>query len=1020
MRIMSQRGVALDAERSKPQQSTQDQPAFSSSILNEVSKPNASHWQAQMLFSSTLKTQKPADIQHIEQVIQGNTPLDWKKVSEVDGGSFGKVEVYHFSDPDRPEAKPQKFYAWQQPGVGLVTLGSSVPHGSADEYEPKLHGFFHFLEHLFFKGTGDGKGGIIFPPGGFDKALAKTYARVNANTGWDSTQYFIMTSPSEMTQDNLMRHGMFMQDPALIPKGVNSERGTVIEEINQYASQLPYRMQYQMFADIFGEHPYGHPILGTKQSVTDMSVDTIREMYNHHYGQSHRNLLMVGDFNTSETLKTVSKTFNVTPERYDEDYAPPVRPEIPKRSEVIHRTFYDEAFDPANASIEWTYRGPKPESRREYAALEFVDVLGFGAPTSYGVQQVVNKDQKAFKLHTGYHPLADGALFQLEGLMPRENLAEVTTQIEQVFDRIRNGDISDEEFILAKNELLKQHANLTEDQPKMFNYLNGLVNRNQLELFGDSYKTFIESITLQEVQDVANKYLVPGRKVEYTVLSSQHQPEAEKTTKNEKEKTAKTKPIQFSGRLDDDPRVTSQRLESGAELILDERPGRSKVAMTLTLPGGNRLADYPGELKLLAHLMKRANANQSDNELAKFITNNRLDFAVKAENDSINIQIEGEPEHLKAMVELLQNTLLNPQFEPDDMERQKQILLAEYNVASTNIPGMTAEVKNLKKFYPKGHPYGGSIGGIPQLNGPPGLLFTRDYVEETIDKITPQRLKVLHQSIFQPKNMTISVVGKIDVVDGLDLATEVEQILKNVNLTNQKSKADAIKLHSATVPIVTEDIIDVHIKEGSLQHSQIVQSWPVDKLNDKDTATMALLHGIIHGVGMSARLFQALREGPDGGLVYHAHGIHFPYREGGRFKLYAGTEHGKLITVLNVLDKVIKDIVNPDFSQENRAKLEEELETAKGTLKHNHLVASMKTANKSADVARHRAFDTKSAPEVFELFDSITLEDIQQMAQTVFDKPSITTILTTAESAQANKLPANGKIDRKTWFANQK
>lgn len=1007
-RFQPTRPVSARASQNHQQQPPSNVISETVSILQSpTTSLTPAQWQGQCIqFGAARKA--PTDIPKIDAVFAKNAPLTYRLAKVIDGGSVGKLEMYEFSDPARPDAKPQKVFILDKPDLDIATLGSTVPHGSSEELDPALHGFFHFLEHLFFKGSGDGRGGIVFKPGDFDKGVTSTFADTNALTGIDSTRYFIENSPRKDVVDNLKRHLTFIQDPALVPGDVASESQTVCEEIQQALNKIDRRLMYQMMEDMFAPSTYAHPVLGNEASVSAMKPETIRQEFQRFYGQSHRKLVLVGGMDKKAVLETIAQGANLEPQRFEEDYTPPASPPAPQRHEEIRRTVYDQKFPEKKVQVSVNYKGPafSADNLKEFLAWEMLHAIATGSPTSMADMEMVNRDHAVDRVVSYNWGFQGASVLRMFIQCDVDKAAMAEARLGEILERFKKGAIPAEDFDLARNFMLKQHADMLEVPTDIFDEVVSLANAGlEEQLFGDRFKAALADITPADVQAVAEKYLVPGGKAVYTVLSKAHQPQ--ETSKPQEKAPAVPGPIKFAGRLD--PAEKSSRLTGGAELIVDDRPGRSKTSIAIAVPGGNRLTKYPGELRLLTHMLRKSNHAQSVNDLAKYGVINRLDFEVKADNDYLTLQVSGEPEKLDKMVALLRNTLLSPSFQHQALAREKDILLGSYATALAGTPGMEAELENLQGLYPKNHPYSQKIVGSPSLNGPPGLNFTQQVVGNTVDNITPKRLHGLHHQIFQPQRMTVSVVGSINGVENFDLKEHLNDLMANLQKTAPKQP---VKLRPAPQPVIPHDLVDVKVRDGELAHTQIVRSWPTTGLKDKDRAALMLLSAILYDVGMTSRLFQTFREGPDGGLCYHTHGIYMPQQEGGRFKWYIGTKHSNVPLVMNLIDQVMNGLIHPETTGKTHEELEEELEVVKGKLKHEYKVGAAKVQAKSMSTALHRALDSPSPVELHEQFDNITLADLQAVAEKYFAKPALTTLLTDRETAEKLGLKANTRLTK--------
>ena len=132
--------------------------------------------------------------------------------------------------------------------------------GSADE-TPGKSGLAHFLEHLMFKGTKKN------PMGLFSQTVATIGGQENAFTSTDYTAYY-----QRVTRDRLKLLMEFESDRmtglVLAENEVKPELKVVLEEQNMRVANNPgARLQEQMEAALYLNHPYGRPVIGWRQEI---------------------------------------------------------------------------------------------------------------------------------------------------------------------------------------------------------------------------------------------------------------------------------------------------------------------------------------------------------------------------------------------------------------------------------------------------------------------------------------------------------------------------------------------------------------------------------------------------------------------------------------------------------------------------------------------------------------------------------------------------------------------------------
>ena len=128
---------------------------------------------------------------------------------------------------------------------------------------------------------------------------------------------------------------------------------------------------------------------------------------------------------------------------------------------------------------------------------------------------------------------------------------------------------------------------------------------------------------------------------------------------------------------------------------------------------------------------------------------------------------------------------------------------------------------------------------------------------------------------------------------------------------------------------------------------------------------------------MSSRLFQEIRE--KRGLVYTVYSFTNAHAQTGLFGIYAGLDAEKINSYLPVVADEIKKICNDWVS-------DKELNRVKVQLKASVLMALESSSSTAEVIARQQLIHNRNLPieEIVERIDSVTKEDIRNMAQYIF------------------------------------
>src|SRR5947209_15197103 len=150
--------------------------------------------------------------------------------------------------------------------------------GVGSRYEDdRLGGASHFIEHLFFKGTGKRPTAKEIA-----EAIEGVGGVVNASTDKEVTTYWtrVPAEHLELAIDVLFD---IVTDSKLAASDIDRERMVILEELKMY-QDLPQDYVHSLFEEVmWPAHPLGRDIGGTLKSVKEISRDDLTAYIKGHY-----------------------------------------------------------------------------------------------------------------------------------------------------------------------------------------------------------------------------------------------------------------------------------------------------------------------------------------------------------------------------------------------------------------------------------------------------------------------------------------------------------------------------------------------------------------------------------------------------------------------------------------------------------------------------------------------------------------------------------------------------------------
>ncbi len=322
-----------------------------------------------------------------------------------------------------------------------ASLGIWVGVGSRDE-TPPLAGASHYLEHLLFKGTRRRSALQIA------SELDAVGGELNAFTAKEHTCYYatVLASDLPLAVDVV---GDLVTSAIIRGADVDNERGVIHEEIAMRDDE-PGDAVYDLFSEaLFGDTSLGRPVLGTTQSITDLSRAQIAGYYRRRYRPQSMVVAAAGAVDHATVLRLVRKAFA---DQLSTDVDPdPVRQDDVARTAPARQVaLIDRPTEQAHILLGGFTPGRHDD--RRYALSVLNTALG-GGMSSRLFQEIREKRGLAYSVGSSVsHYAGVGSYNVYAGCAPR-NVDEVLGLIRAELDQVAVKGLSTEEVERAKGQL---------------------------------------------------------------------------------------------------------------------------------------------------------------------------------------------------------------------------------------------------------------------------------------------------------------------------------------------------------------------------------------------------------------------------------------------------------------------------------------------------------------------------------------------------------------------------------------
>ena len=398
--------------------------------------------------------------------------------------------------------------------------------------------------------------------------------------------------------------------------------------------------------------------------------------------------------------------------------------------------------------------------------------------------------------------------------------------------------------------------------------------------------------------------------------------------------------------------IRRQVLPNGLTIITEQMQHIRSASIGIWLQTGSRDEDpaWNGISHFIEHMLFKGTEHRSAEEIARQVDSIGGNMDAFTAKECICFNVKVLDEHLPVALEILSDLVLHPVFDPNDITRERGVILEEIKMDEDNPDYLVHEIftQNFWKDHPLGKP----------------ILGTK----ETVKKFERHAVLDAYSHRFAPGNIIVSAAGNLDHDRFVALVTKhFEQMKPRKN-----------GFHSPVPKIVSK--ITLRNKKA-LEQVQLCIGVPSHPIAHEKRHAGYILNTLLGG-GMSSRLFQNIRDRQ--GLVYSIYSDLNPYRDTGCLAVYAGTSRESA-------SKVVQSVVSEFHKLKAEPVPAEELRRSKDQLKGSLMLSLESSSARMSNLARQEMYFDRfyDLDELIEKIEAVTVEDLTSLANEFFNTESV-------------------------------
>ena len=402
------------------------------------------------------------------------------------------------------------------------------------------------------------------------------------------------------------------------------------------------------------------------------------------------------------------------------------------------------------------------------------------------------------------------------------------------------------------------------------------------------------------------------------------------------------------------PVFERQALSNGLRVLTAPLPHAQSVSCFVMLAAGSRYerADNRGIAHFAEHMFfKGTERRPTSRDLTSTIDGIGGEFNAFTGKEFTGYFVRCAGENRDIALDVLLDMLRHSKFDPEEIEREKGVILEEMNMYNDTPRDRIGTVYEELIF--GDNPLGWETLGTKETIRSAERDTFLDYVERW----------------YTPDRMVVGVSGMV----GDDLLPMLEELLGDMS-ANGGGSFPPVELDRSPGPHVR-----VQHKGADQAHLCLgVPSYPVDH---PDRYTLQLLSTVLGG-GMSSRLFLEVRERR--GLAYYVHGTAQSYTDTGTLVAQAGVDITRIDEAIRVMREQFQRIADEPVP-------EDELEKARSFAKGRFVLQTESPQGLIMFGLRREVLEGKAVEpaDVLAGLDAVTVADVHRVAQDLIARDAL-------------------------------
>lgn len=339
--------------------------------------------------------------------------------------------------------------------------------------------------------------------------IAERFDSIGARFSSTSMRDMSMFNLRSLTDDEILQQSLdtfsaILQKPTFPEKDFERERQQILIALKnqqQSPADILSRLFYQ---NLFPEHPYGSPEMGTEDSISAMTIDEIKAFYKQYIVAKNALIVMVGKLELDQATEIANKLSSGLT-------AGSAATALPEPRDLDAAKVIEQQYPSTQTHIQLGLVGLKRGDEDYYSLYVGNHILGGSGFSSRIVQQIREDRGLAYSSYSYFIPMHVKGPFLIGMQTKNDQTDEALVVLKQTLTKFITEGPTSKELEHSKQNITGGFPLRIASNKKIIEYL-GVIGFYDLPLdYLDTFNKNIDAVSIENIKDAFNRRVNPDK-----------------------------------------------------------------------------------------------------------------------------------------------------------------------------------------------------------------------------------------------------------------------------------------------------------------------------------------------------------------------------------------------------------------------------------------------------------------------------------------------------------------------------